>query len=58
MSDITENMIHQMLYHHRRHRLTSRKARVEHIHLNLNTRDAVLQRGTLIFYGTKYPTYA
>ena len=33
MSDITENVIHQMLYHHRHHHLTSRKARVEHLHL-------------------------
>ena len=31
MSDITENLLHQMLYHH--HHLTSRKARVEHLHL-------------------------
>jgi len=36
MSDITENLIHQMLYHHRHHHhhhLTSHKARIEHLHL-------------------------
>ena len=33
MSDITENLIHQMLYHHRRRHLMSCKARVEHLHL-------------------------
>jgi len=32
MSDITANLIHQILYHHRHH-LTSCKARVEHLHL-------------------------
>ena len=33
MSDVTENLIHQMLYHHCHQHLTSRKARVEHLHL-------------------------
>ena len=33
MSDITENLIHQMLYHHRHHHLASRNAPVEHLHL-------------------------
>jgi len=32
MLDITENMIHQMLYRHRHH-LTSRTDPVEHLHL-------------------------
>ena len=34
MSDITENLIHQMLYHHRHH-LTSRKAPVELLQQNV-----------------------
>jgi hypothetical protein len=29
MSDITEYLIHQMLFHHNHHQLTSRNARVE-----------------------------
>jgi len=33
ISDIAENLIHQMLYHHCHHHLTSHKARVEHLHL-------------------------
>jgi hypothetical protein len=33
MSDITENLIHQMLYNHGHHHLTSRKAPVKHLHL-------------------------
>ena len=34
MSDNTEiGYTHQMLYHHRHHHLTSRKARVEHLYL-------------------------
>jgi len=33
MSDNTQNLIHQMLYYHRHHHLTSRKARVQHLYL-------------------------
>ena len=36
VSDITENLIHQLMYHyrhHHHHHLTSRKDRAEHLHL-------------------------